>query len=143
MAVSGVVYQARMYRPHAFTHQGVHGGKERWAYPGAIKGVACDKDALRRELQPVRDFQLAYNVPIYIGEFSAIRWGKGADRYLKDVTDIFEEYGWDWSYHAFREWSGWSLEHGDVEDDAQPAATPPPRQKVIRAWFEQNRKAFK
>ena len=143
MAVPGIVYQAHMYRPHAFTHQGVHGGKERWAYPGVIQGVAYDKDALRRELQPVRDFQLAYNVPIYIGEFSAIRWGKGSDQYLKDVTDIFEEYGWDWSYHAFREWSGWSLEHGDVETDSQPAATPPSRQTVIRKWFSQNRKASK
>lgn len=143
MAVPGVVYQAHMYRPHAFTHQGVHGGKERWAYPGTIKGVVYDKAALRRELQPVRDFQLAYNVPIYIGEFSAIRWGQGADQYLKDVTEIFEEYGWDWSYHAFREWSGWSLEHGDVESDTQPAAAPPARQAVIRAWFSKNQKASK
>lgn len=143
MQVPGIVYQAHMYRPHAFTHQGVHGGRERWAYPGVINKVTYDKDALRRELQPVRDFQLAYNVPIYIGEFSAIRWAKGADRYLEDVTGIFEEYGWDWSYHAFREWSGWSLEHGDVEADTQPADTPPARQQVIRTWFSQNRKAFK
>jgi len=143
MQVPGIVYQAHMYRPHAFTHQGVHGGQDRWAYPGVISKVLYDKDALRRELQPVRDFQLAYNVPIYIGEFSAIRWGKGSDRYLEDVTDIFEEYGWDWSYHAFREWSGWSLEHSDDEADQKPAATPPARQAVIRKWFAKNRKAFK
>ena len=130
-----------MYRPHAYTHQGVHGTKERWAYPGVINGRHYDKEALRRELQPVRDFQLAYNVPIYIGEFSAIRWGQGAARYLQDVTEIFEEYGWDWSYHAFREWSGWSLEHSDSEADPHPAATPPDRQKVIRKWFDLNRKA--
>ena len=142
MAVPGIVYQAHMYRPHAFTHQGVHGAKERWAYPGDIKGVAYDKDALRRMLQPVREFQLAYNVPIYIGEFSAIRWAKGADRYLEDVTDIFEEYGWDWSYHAFREWSGWSLEHSDTEADQKPAQEPPSRQKTIRKWFTKNSKAF-
>ncbi len=143
MAMPGIVYQAHMYRPHAFTHQGVHGDKERWAYPGVIQGAAYDQDALRRHLQPVRDFQLAYNLPIYIGEFSAIRWGEGADRYLSDVTAIFEEYGWDWSYHAFREWSGWSLEHSDVEADQQPAATPPSRQQVIRKWFSQNHKAHK
>ncbi len=143
MSVPGIVYQAHMYRPHAFTHQGVHGGKERWAYPGVIAGAAYDQDALRRQLQPVRDFQLAYNVPIYIGEFSAIRWGKGADHYLSDVTALFEEYGWDWSYHAFREWSGWSLEHSDVEAEQQLAATPPSRQQVIRKWFSQNHKAYK
>ena len=142
MKVPGViVYQAHMYRPHAYTHQGVHGAKARWAYPGMIDGRHYDKEALRRELQPVRDFQLAYNVPIYIGEFSAIRWGQGAARYLQDVTEIFEEYGWDWSYHAFREWSGWSLEHSDNEADTQPVAMPPERQKVIRKWFDLNRKA--
>jgi len=142
MNVPGViVYQAHMYRSHAFTHQGVHGTKDRWAYPGVISGRHYDKEALRSELQPVRDFQLAYNVPIYIGEFSAIRWAQGAAQYLQDVTEIFEEYGWDWSYHAFREWSGWSLEHSDNESDPHPAATPPERQKVIRKWFELNRRA--
>jgi len=42
---------------------------------------------------------------MYIGEFSAIRWAPdgSAYRYLKDLIDVFEAHGWDWSYHAFRE----------------------------------------
>ena len=98
------------------------------------------KEALRRELQPVRDFQLAYNVPIYIGD-QRDPLGSGRRALSADVTEIFEEYGWDWSYHAFREWSGWSLEHSDNEADTQPVAMPPERQKVIRKWFDLNRKA--
>ena len=80
-----------------------------------------DKQQLRATLQPVRDFQLAYNVHIYAGEFSAIRWAPGAAEYLGDCIDIFEEYGWDWTYHAYREWDGWSVEHGTDPNDHQPS----------------------
>lgn len=37
--------------------------------------------------------------------------GDGAERNLADLISIFNEYGWDWTYHAFREWPGWSVEH--------------------------------
>jgi hypothetical protein len=62
-------------------------------------------------------------VHIYIGEFSAIRWAPegSAARYLSDLIEIFEAHGWDWSYHAFREWSGWTVEHRDDRNDTQPA----------------------
>lgn len=44
------------------------------------------------------------------GELS-FAWAEGAGEYLTDCISLFEEYGWNWSYHAFREWSGWSVEH--------------------------------
>jgi hypothetical protein len=62
-----------------------------------------DKPQLRKALQPVRDFQLAHHVGIYVGEFSALRWAPGACNWLRDCIDLFEEYGWDWTYHAYRE----------------------------------------
>ncbi len=62
-------------------------------------------------LAGTREFQLKTGARIYVGEFSAIRWAPGADRYLRDSLELFEEYGWDWSSHSFREWDGWSLEH--------------------------------
>ena len=69
------------------------------------------KEWLRERLRPLREFQLRHGVRIYIGEFSAIAWAPGADQYLRDCTDLFNEFGWDWTYHAFREWEGWSVEH--------------------------------
>ena len=67
-----------------------------------IEGKPRDKDALRRVLQPLRDWQRDYAVQIYLGEFSAIRWAPedSAYRYLRDCIELFEEFGWDWSYHA-------------------------------------------
>ncbi|MGO8926783.1 MAG: glycoside hydrolase family 5 protein [Limisphaerales bacterium] len=143
LPVPGVVYSVHMYLPHQFTHQGVYGGETGIAYPGMIAGKLWDKAALRHVLQPVRDWQRDYGVQIYIGEFSAIRWAPddSAYRYLKDCIELFEEFGWDWSYHAFREWSGWSVEHGQDEGDATPSKTQTSREKLLRQWYGQNLKA--
>jgi hypothetical protein len=141
--VPGVVYSVHMYVPHAFTHQGVHGGATGLAYPGLIAGKLWDEAALRRVLQPVRDWQLDNGVQIYIGEFSAIRWAPdhSAYRYLKDSIDLFERFGWDWSYHAFREWNGWSVEHGPDKEDARPSPTRTDRESLLREWYGKNVKA--
>jgi len=140
--VSNVVYSVHMYVPSEFTHQGVHNHPVGVPYPGMIKGKLWDKAALEEVLQPVVDFQKNYNVHIYIGEFSAIRWAPGdsACRYLKDCIDIFESHGWDWSYHAFREWDGWSVEHGPDPKNRQPSPTPTDREKLLRSWFAKNQK---
>ena len=140
LPISNVVYSVHMYLPHAFTHQGVYGKGPAYNYPGWIEGKLWDKAALERALRPAIDFQQRYNVQIYIGEFSAIRWAPdhSAYRYLSDLIDIFEAHGWDWSYHAFREWSGWSVEHGADPNDTKPAASPPDREKLLRDWFARN-----
>ena len=132
LRMTNVVYQAHMYEPSQFTHQGVS-GRNHWVkarYPDETKG--WDKDYLRRQLEEVRKFQLDHNAKIYIGEFSAIAWAEGADAYLRDCISLFEEYGWDWSYHAFREWDGWSVEHeGPDMDHLTPSGDNPRRQALI------------
>lgn len=140
--VPNVVYSVHMYLPFHFTHQGIHGIDKPSVYPGVIDGRMWDRAALEEALRPVVDFQKRYGVHIYIGEFSAIRWApdNSAYRYLKDVIDIFEQHGWDWSYHAFREWQGWSVEHGEDRADNRPATRPTDRQMLLREWFARNRK---
>ena len=145
-----VVYQVHMYWPGQFTHQGVNnpwgikGGPDAVAYPGQLDGRPFDREALRRQLAPVREFQLAYDVHIYVGEFGAVRWAPGAARYLDDLISLFEEYGWDWTYHAFREWPGWSVEHADLpysQTEHPRAETPTERARVLWKWLAQNRRA--
>ncbi|MBN2473319.1 MAG: cellulase family glycosylhydrolase [Pirellulales bacterium] len=138
--VTNVIYQVHVYVPGEFTHQGVYNKVTGVAYPGKIGDVAWDKEQLRRVLAPVREFQLAYNVHIYAGEFSAIRWAPGAAAYLRDAIALFEEYGWDWTYHAYREWDGWSVEHGSDPQDHQPASEPTDRKKLLLSWFARNKK---
>ena len=132
-----VIYSFHMYQPHQFTHQGVHGSKLGVAYPGVIGAERWDKDRLREAMRPAIDFQREFNVHIYVGEFSAIRWApdNSAFRYLRDVIDLFEEQAWDWSYHAYREWPGWSVEHTTDPKDWDPSPTPTDREKLLRKWF--------
>ena len=100
------------------------------------------QSTLRQYLAPVREFQLAYNAHIHVGEFSAIRWApdRSAFRYLRDCIDIFEEYGWDWSYHAYRERDGWSVEDGPDPEDHQPTTAPTDRKRLLLEWFARNQK---
>ena len=139
LKVPGVVYSVHMYEPHQFTHQGVFAefpiGP---AYPGVIAGEQWNKDRIRQYLQPVADYAAEFHVSIYIGEFSAIRWAKGADKYLADVIDVCESNGWDWSYHAFREWQGWSAEVGDDKDISTPSKQPTDRLRVLLSAFAKN-----
>jgi len=142
ISVPNVVYSVHMYEPHAFTHQGVHGATKTYSYPGEIAGQKWDKAQLEAALQPVVAFQKKYNVHIYMGEFSAIRWApdNSAQRYLKDVIDIFEAHGWDWTYHAFREWDGWSVEHNSNPQNHHRSETPTTREQLLRSWYSQNKK---
>lgn len=147
--VPNVVYSVHMYEPGEFTSQGILElrTREPWVkkyrYPGEIAGQRWDKARLEAALQPVIDFQKTYGVHIFIGEFSAVRWApdNSAYRYLKDLIDIFEAHGWDWTYHCYREgWDGWSVEHGpDRESHARPEQ-PTDREKLLREWFAKNQK---
>lgn len=140
--LKNIIYQVHMYEPMEFTHQFVHipAFVKEVAYPGnTARYGRVDRETLKKLLQPVRDFQLKYGARIYVGEFSAVRWAPGADRYLEDLISIFEEYQWDWTYHAFREWSGWSVEHSGRRDDDCPAAADTNRKKVLLKYFSRNR----
>lgn len=142
--VPNVVYSVHMYVPGSFTHQGVHSQGKPVSYPGECEGKYWDKAQLEAALKPVIDFQKAYNVHLYMGEFSAIRWApdNSAYRYIRDVIEICEAHDWDWTYHAFREWDGWSVEHGPDRADRTPAKTPTDREQLLRSWFAKNRKPF-
>ncbi len=145
--VSRVIYTVHVYWPYEYTHQGLEGDwseQEAIPYPGIFQGRPLDRAAVARQLQPVRDFQKAYRVHIFVGEFSVVRYAPGAAQYLADCLSLFEEYGWDWTYHAFRESSEWDLEHADLP--REPAFRTPPespslRQSVVRGWLEKNASA--
>ncbi|MBQ0033031.1 MAG: cellulase family glycosylhydrolase [bacterium] len=132
LPMSNTIYQVHMYAPFEFSHQRLSPlFSDAVEYPGAIGDEVWNKDRLRRELQPVRDFQLRYGARILVGEFSAAVWAKGADQWLTDVVSIMNEYGWDWTYHAFREAPCWSLEFEGSDWSSLKASEDNPRKKAV------------
>lgn len=89
---------------------------------------------MRQQLQDVVSFQRKHAARVLVGEFSCVSWAPGADRCLSDVIDLFEEYGWDWAYHAFRECAVWSVEHERNDPKGKPVPSADnPRMRALKA----------
>ena len=131
-----VFYQFHMYEPFEYTHQKVlpQFKDSVCAYPDPARG--WDADGLRRMVEEVVAFQKRTGARIFVGEFSAVAYARGCDKWIADVGALLNGLGWDWCYHAFREWPGWSVEHevtsGDSKDTATFAPSPDnPRKEAL------------
>lgn len=142
-----VVYSPHVYQPMAFSHQGLHQKADAYThvdYPGGtfVENGAkkANKDYILGRLQGIREFQQKYGARIWVGEFSCAAWTKDGATYLQDLVDIFEDYGWDYTYHSFRENPIWSLEHeGKDNFSLKPAAADTDRMKVLKAAWGRNK----
>ena len=139
-----VFYQFHMYEPFEYTHQKVlpQFKDSVCKYPDPARG--WDADGLRRMVWEVAAFQKRTGARIFVGEFSAVAWAEGCDKWIADVGTLLNGLGWDWCYHAFREWPGWSVEHdvssGDSKDTATFAPSPDnPRKSALLSALRQNR----
>ncbi len=107
-----IIYNAHMYMPHSFTHQLIGKNKIRHAYPGRIGLTYWDKQKLESMLKPLIDFQEKYHKPVCISEFSAALWAEGANKYLSDLIEIFNEYNWGWFYFNIGSYfKGWDARY--------------------------------
>ena len=83
-------------------------------YPGfrvpGKQDIVWDKATIEARLTPVRAFQRKYHVPIFVGEFGCARYAPGAEQWLRDQMDLYEKYGWSWTYWAYREWDVMNIE---------------------------------
>lgn len=138
-SVPNIIYSVHLYQPGKLTGQF---GPETpvITYPGTIDGVYYDKAKLKEILAPLKEYQDKYRVPIYIGEFSCIRWApnNSAYNYIRDCIEIFEEYNWDYDYYSFRTWNGWSVEHSAGYYDNVFPTTKTNRELLFRNYFQQN-----
>jgi hypothetical protein len=147
--IQNLVYSVHCYSPFTLTHQGIPSNPSITyppygaIYPGTIDGIYCDSVQLRKSVQRAVDFQKKYRVPIYIGEFSCVRWAAdhSAIRWLTDLIRIMESYGWDWTYHAYQEYHGWSVEYSDSLGDMRtPLDTD--RKALLLSYFALNENPY-
>jgi len=112
-----LIYEFHMYEPHEYTHQGVD-SNENFTYPGYYYGAIFDKKWLEKQLEPVVNWQRKNpSKKIYVGEFSTVCWSEGGAQWLEDCMSLYEKYKWDWTYHCFREYEGWSVEHKGIRPE--------------------------
>lgn len=96
-----IIYGAHMYLPDAYTHQGVKGRPRAFSYPGKINNGYWNKERVQASFKALLEFEKKYNVPIYIGEFQAVRYAPGAIDWVKDVIETMDAHKWSWSLFAF------------------------------------------
>jgi Cellulase (glycosyl hydrolase family 5) len=136
---SRVIYSVHIYDPEAFTKQSFDQADAGEPQAPFVHWPSSFPSLETLE-QPVVAFQNSWHVPIYVGEFSVVRWGPEPDaaNWLQTVITFSEFHGWSWTYFAFREHTAWDLEEGDQywmspEPDPPPSAIPSLRRQVVRA----------
>ncbi|MGH6857211.1 MAG: glycoside hydrolase family 5 protein [Methylocella sp.] len=117
--ISNIWYEVHLYN---FLPELLNG---KTCYPGQAGGLNWNKNLLRAIMHSAWDFQSKYHLKMYVGEFSVPVGSCGAKQFLSDYIDLFEEYGWDWTYHAFREAPMWDMEAPDRKD-------------LLLSWFAKN-----
>lgn len=142
---SNIVYSPHFYEPGAFSHQQINAwNPDPVNYPGIIAGEYWDKNRLREVMKPIFDVQKKYNIPVFIGEFSAPRWtGDSGNRYLRDLMELYEEFGWSWAYHIFRGADAWDAEKSNFSrEDHKFIGKETDRAIMLREFFSKNGKEF-
>jgi endoglucanase len=105
---NNIVYSLHMYEPHTLTHQGID-SPQSTVYPGE----SWDKAQMARSLRSPREFAARTGSPMFVGEFSVVRWApQGSSiNYLTDLLSIIDDdLKWSWAYHAWRECECWDAE---------------------------------
>ena len=142
MPLANIIYSIHMYSPGEYTHQGVNDTsytKQFYAKRFDYRDAGWNRARLAKSMEAVRQFQQKYGAKIQVGEFSVAIWAPGGASYLDELVSIFEEYKWDWTYHAFREWDGWSLEHEGTPTKMTPSRDND-RKRIMLKYFKLNKK---
>ena len=108
-------------------------------WEGLLGSQHWDRDRIGEYLRPALAYQARHQVPIYVGEFSAARWlGDDGNRYLHDCIRWFEQWGWNWSYHSWREYQGWDAEMSNTDPNDLTRYRDTPRMRLLRGYYRLN-----
>lgn len=96
--VRGLVYSIHWYEPHAYTMQ----------QDGKTKLPAADFGEVLAE---ARKFSATHGIPIFVGEFGAMRWAPDRPEWMRRAVALFNAESWGWACHVWRPaWEGFDPE---------------------------------
>jgi hypothetical protein len=143
-----VVYTFHQYTPHEYTHQEPPATR---AYPGQFDANydgapdQVDRAWLERMLMDSKRFADVSKVSLAVNEYGAVRWVPGAETFLRDEMDIFEQSGWNYAIWAWEPaWPFWVEQVTDFNlrfgPDPQSTAevSPNPLMDVLRSFWARN-----
>ncbi len=139
---SRTVYSLHAYNPDVYTNQ--EAGEISISYPDVVEDygetITFDRSWLEEDLRPALEFAQQYDVPIYVGEFGTTRWVPGAVEFHRDLTALFEGYGWNYVYYTWRaddaEWDGFNLEYGLDPSNHAPLRDNPLLDIHVERWAQ-------
>jgi hypothetical protein len=145
-----VIYSFHFYSPHSYCNQGILSYVGYTAtYPGSnsMWGVPpytfWNQETLRNEMLDAINFKNAHpDKRILVGEFGVLRWAPGADKWLSDSIELFEEYGWDWCNHSPSGWNGYNVTYSPTDQSISAAPDGGDRGArwvVLHQWFSFNK----
>ncbi len=117
--MNGILYSFHMYEPFSYTNKKLN--QQQYVYPGLItynnQEQFWEFDALNAFFSKVTQWQEKHSISsrqILVGEFGVSRRSPGAEQYLADLTNIFNENDWHWAFYSFREdtWDDMDYELG-------------------------------
>ncbi|MCJ7459461.1 MAG: glycoside hydrolase family 5 protein [candidate division Zixibacteria bacterium] len=119
------------FSPVCYTHQGLLNPyclQGQVSYPNTVTWeedppgsghytmVTWTASVIRQSLSGVRALQQQHNLIVFCGGIAVIRQAAPSEsQWITDVLEVFEEYGWSWSYHGYGGWNGWNI---TIADDA-------------------------
>jgi len=86
--------------------------------------IIFDSNWLQENYRPACEFAQQHDVPVYISEFGVVRWISGASDFLRDQTELFEQFGWNYPVYVWsgdeQYFDGFNLEYGPDPSSHSP-----------------------
>ncbi len=116
-------YEVHFYSPFQITHQGINASDNiRTEYPnssasaywnpGYFGAYGATQMLADTKIQAAKKFADRYNVPIFVGEFTCVDYAPNYStaKWNLDAIKIYENWGWSWAIHGFRQYEPWDPE---------------------------------
>ena len=139
------VYMVHQYAPAAYTHQEPPLAN---TYPGVFDtDWDGDDDEFNRAwleslLATVDAFTATHGVPVAVNEFGVMRWEPGADAFMDDQMDLFEQRGmnhalwvWETSWELYaEEVDAFNFRHGPDPNNHSDVASSDLLDVIVKYW---------